>query len=99
MSSKTASPPVIHDRRASVTAKTWLRKFFAGNQIASATVYVPITGDEAHERQKCETQARKAAMSTYREKFGEIEWDVATWLISHTTDSVVAFLEVETREQ
>jgi hypothetical protein len=98
MGSKVDNPPAIHDRRASITAKTWLRKFFAGNQIASATVYVPLTGDEAHERVKAETQARKAAMSTYRSNFGEIEWDTATWLISHTTDSVTAFLEVETRE-
>lgn len=84
---------LAHPPKADTLEKNYNVKFEKGSQAASATA---IVTDEGAARVEAEGMARQAAIEKYEAEFHEpVDWDSATFLITHTTFNVTAYLNVE----
>lgn len=76
--------------------KTWLRKFHKDSYYVQ--VIVPIDGEDDQARLRAETIARKRAVKLANVHTNGVNWDTATWLISHDTFEVCAYLNYNLEE-
>lgn len=72
--------------------RNWIRKFLKDSPCVEVTVGCLSEPDRNRVRLDAENMGRKRAIRDYQSKYGTIDWDRTSWLITHTTHKIVIML-------
>lgn len=80
--------------------RNWVRKTTAGTRCCTVKMKI-FSESPAHEnvrRTDVQSYAMRKAVDVWMTRWGQLDWDVATFLVSHTTVEVLVELQVEPEE-